>query len=201
MYESLACATIAHVALDRIRHGRRFLMLPESERQPTCRREFAVVAPITFEVRLQLLHPPLPIGMRRSAVLWAGMPEAPVEEHRDPFLRKDQVRTGSRHTRNGPIHPEAETASMQPSSHLHLEGCIPSRCVVHPAGNRCRAGAGWSVDRHRFSDIGIHRRNGDTSPPMAESAAPYPNGIGTASPIHLASLVRDGGRCGSVTKR
>ena len=64
---------------NRIRHRRRFLMLPESERQPACRREFTIVPPITFDVRPQLVNPPLPIRVRRCAVLWAGMPETPIE--------------------------------------------------------------------------------------------------------------------------
>ena len=37
--------------------------------------------------------------------------------------------------------------------------------------------------------------------PITDNAAAYPSGIGTASPIHLASFVRDGTPPASVTKR
>ena len=87
-------------------------MFPESEHKPTGIPEFAIVPPIAFDVRRELLKPPTSIGVRRSAVLWAGMPETPVEEHCDTFLWENQVRTGSRHTRNRAIHPKAQPPSM-----------------------------------------------------------------------------------------
>ena len=87
-------------------------MFPESEHKPTGSPEFVIVPSITFDVPRELLKPPIPIGVRRRAMYRTGMPEAAVKEHRDPFLRENQVRTGSRHTWNRAIHPKAQPASM-----------------------------------------------------------------------------------------
>ena len=61
-------------------------MFPESEYKPTCSPEFAIVPPITFNVRSELLKPPGPIGVRCRAMHRTRMPEAAVKEDRDTFL-------------------------------------------------------------------------------------------------------------------
>ena len=109
---SCRLAACANTALYRVHHGPEVLVFPESEHKPTGSPEFAIVPSITFDVRRQLLTPPIPIGVRCRAMYRTGMPEAAVKEHRDPLRRENQVRTGSRHARNGAIHPKTQPASM-----------------------------------------------------------------------------------------
>ena len=88
-------------------------MLPESKHEPTRRREFLIMPSIAFDVGCEFLDPPLPIGVRRRAVLRTGVPETAVEENRDTFRRKEYVRTSPRNPRYGAIHLKAQMVLLE----------------------------------------------------------------------------------------
>lgn len=126
-------AAFAYPALYRIRHESGILVFPESEHQPTCSPEFAIVPPIAFDVRRELLKPPTPVGVRCRAMHRTRMPEAAVEEDRDMFLRKDEIRTRLCHACDRAIHFEGKTTSEKQEANPHLNGRVTPTRVVHPA--------------------------------------------------------------------
>src|SRR5947199_9804608 len=57
---------------------------PEPDYPPTFRFERQRLPPVPLDVLTELLRPERNRGTRRGIVLWTPVPEAPIDEHRDP---------------------------------------------------------------------------------------------------------------------
>lgn len=66
-------------------------MLPHADNSPSELSESPVGVLVPSFVPLELPLPPLLVGRRSSAVLRAAVPEAPVDEHRQPLFREGDV--------------------------------------------------------------------------------------------------------------
>lgn len=90
---------------------------------------------VTFHVPPELLLPPLLVVARERRVLGAGMPEATVDEHRDPFLGEEDVGPAPGHTRQRGIHPEPVTSPMESATEQHLRLRVAAALTTHPAAH------------------------------------------------------------------
>ena len=61
------------------------LMLPYSDGNPPNLVELAIGITVAFNIGLDLVAPPAPIGLWPCAVEWTTMPKAPVDKDRHPF--------------------------------------------------------------------------------------------------------------------
>src|ERR1700691_4442196 len=68
------------------------LVLPEPDHGPARRAERGVGGPVALHIAAQLRFPVPGIGRWLAAVLRAAVPEAPVDEHRDPLGCEHDVR-------------------------------------------------------------------------------------------------------------
>jgi len=73
------------------RHDLRRLVLPEPQDGPADFVQCLVVATVTSDVAVELGLPPRAVGLRVRSVLWTPMPEAPVDEDRQPVSRECDV--------------------------------------------------------------------------------------------------------------
>lgn len=107
---------------------------------------------ITLDVASKLGRPPGAVGSRRSLVLRAPMPEAPVDEHGDFRSREKKIGTSARHAGEGGIHPVSQPPSVQfpPEEELGcgvsspLPGHASGGCGVDRRQGKRRAGHGVS---------------------------------------------------------
>lgn len=96
-------------------HGRfaRILVFPDMYRLPSELRQLVILASITSDVLLKLASPPSRVVLRSGSMLRATVPEATVDEHRDPSSSKGHI-GGSRHTPQVHPVPEAELVQLTP---------------------------------------------------------------------------------------
>jgi len=87
-------------------------MLPNPQNEPACRLELRVMQPVPRHVGFELDPPPIRVGLWQSRVLRTRMPEAPVHEDRDPFLREDEVRSALRDTWQRHIQPVTQASAV-----------------------------------------------------------------------------------------
>lgn len=98
--------------LDRRSRFARILVLPDPDHEPARRGEPAVAVAAGDATELQT--PPLGVGLGQMGVFRAGVPEAPVDEHRDPRAAQQDVGTPTAITaRHGPVDDEPHTAPVQ----------------------------------------------------------------------------------------
>jgi hypothetical protein len=92
---------------------------------PAHRLKLLVFFPVSGNVALKLLLPPLPVVLRQNAMVRAGVPETAI--HEDRYLGRGERKI--RATRQQwEIDPEAETATMQLTADEHFG---PSRRPPH----------------------------------------------------------------------
>jgi hypothetical protein len=68
------------------------VVLPEAEHLPPGRHQSRVGVAVTRDVAEDLLPPPNRVDLRPRYVHWAGVPEAPVDEDRDPCADEREIR-------------------------------------------------------------------------------------------------------------
>jgi hypothetical protein len=88
-------------------------VFPDPNHGPAVPGETLVGLVIPFDIPRELLRPPRRICAREGRVLWARMPEAPVHEHRQAFLREHDVRPPASVEAEWLLHPEAESAAVE----------------------------------------------------------------------------------------
>jgi hypothetical protein len=118
------------------------LVLPNAQNFPAAQGECRFGAQIARDIRLQLRLPICPVGPRQGSVLWAPVPEAPVDEDRDTIAREDNV--GSRSDpgfHNGVVDPKPSTTRVK-------------LAAKKPLGKRVAA----TVGSHRRACCGVRRR-------------------------------------------
>jgi hypothetical protein len=89
------------------------LVLPHPNHDPSRLSQGKVLLAVTLHVSLQLGRPPLSVAARRTKVLGALMPEAPVDEDRHARTSEDNIRPAPNTRQRLNVLAEAETAGMQ----------------------------------------------------------------------------------------
>ena len=115
------------------------LVLPEPQYRPARVAQLGVVSLIPRAVPLQLRHPPHSVGPWPGAVCGTPMPEAAVDEHRQPETREKHV-----HATGDTLWPsvleEPETASVKGRPQPQLRCRIAAPVPLHRAAHRGRGG-------------------------------------------------------------
>jgi hypothetical protein len=66
-------------------------MLPDSDRDPPRLAKPSISVQVAPDVSVDLFRPVLDMGFWNTAMLWASVPKAPINEHRDSGGPKDEV--------------------------------------------------------------------------------------------------------------
>jgi hypothetical protein len=114
-------SSLAHELFKRLGRFDRILVLPNPDGEPARRGELRVGVTIATGDATKLQAPPAGVGLGEVAVLGAGVPEAPVDEHRDPRAAQQDVDTPTPvPTRHGPVDDKPQAASVQGTAQRHL---------------------------------------------------------------------------------
>jgi hypothetical protein len=94
--------------------GRGFgpLMLPDTHHRPSLRPKPPVSVAVATTVAGELGGPELGVRLRVGGVLWAGVPEAAIDEHSNSLTREDDVGPSASVELEGPVHPIPKAAAM-----------------------------------------------------------------------------------------
>lgn len=98
-----------------------------------------VVATVTSDVAVEPGLPPRAVGLRVRSVLWTSMPEAPVDEDRQPVSRECDVDATTKAGNGGVVLAEAVSARVQGAAKSALRRALPT-IADHdlPRGSRTR---------------------------------------------------------------
>jgi hypothetical protein len=107
------------------------LVLPEPEDRPAESSEVVVRLTVPRDVLRELLGPPAAVRHRGSPVLGAGVPEAPVDEHRQATPGERDVGASTSHPGQGQVHAKPKTSPVQLTPERHLGRSITSGLSGH----------------------------------------------------------------------
>jgi len=136
--------------LDAISDNDWILMLPGSHHDPSRLTQRGVVAPVTGNVRIELGPPPIGIRLRSHCVFRTAVPEAAINEHRNPRTSQCNVRMSWKISH---VHSVPETSTVQLMPQSHFRSCSLSSETRHEATYR-RARC---LGPLRVSGLGSHR--------------------------------------------
>ena len=88
-------------------------MLPDMHDNPPDIPKLSVLAAISGNILVELRSPPLGVVLRRRAVVWAAVPEAPIYEYGDPRPRQRDVGGPWKGSEVNPV-PQAESVQRAP---------------------------------------------------------------------------------------
>lgn len=88
---TLRSADPADGCLDLVGRGRGMLVLPDAKNGPPVSLESSVNVPVTYDIRIELGRPIFRVAAGARPVVGTGMPEAAVDEHREPAPRERDV--------------------------------------------------------------------------------------------------------------
>jgi hypothetical protein len=77
-------SSVAHELFYRLGRFAGIFMVPDPDCEPARRGEMGVGVAVTTGDATELQTPPAGVGLGKMAVLGAGVPETPVDEHGDP---------------------------------------------------------------------------------------------------------------------
>ena len=123
-------------------------MLPHSDDRPSEILEAAVGSVVSLHVALELLLPPLGIGLGEGGVVRAAMPEAAIYEDGDPLTGKGDVGAGSTELGDVGVDSIAQPPPVQLPSDRHF-GFGPS--VADLAHTFRHGGGGGDHFGHRVT--------------------------------------------------
>jgi hypothetical protein len=83
--------SVSYELFDRLGRFDRILVLPNPDGEPTRRGELGVGIAVATSDATELQAPPAGVGLGEVAVLGAGVPEAPIDEHGDPRAAQQDV--------------------------------------------------------------------------------------------------------------
>jgi hypothetical protein len=125
-------------ALDLLSDVGRVFVFPCPDDEPSRLLEAYLGSTVTLDVGVELGAPPLGICLGRDRMLGTAVPEAAVDEDRDPGTGEGNIRT----SRKGPdVHLVAHSAAMQ----------LPAKCAFW-------LGPGRTEVRHELADGRARRR-------------------------------------------
>lgn len=113
------------------------LVLPHVHRLPPDNGQGGVRATVALRSCRQLGGPPLGVRLRRDEVNGAGVPEATVDEHRQPCPHEHNVGASGKVTAMQPI-ADASVVQGRPQGDLGLRvpGLLPRHEPAHRLGGR-----------------------------------------------------------------
>ena len=116
------------------------LVLPDPDSEPPCRRELSIGVPVATDDAVELQAPPAGVGLGQVAVLRARVPEAAVDEHRDPGTPKQDVDAPTTvPTRNRSVDDEPQAAPVESTAQSEFRtGAGSLGPLHHPPGGRRR---------------------------------------------------------------
>ena len=138
--ELVPASKLVDYTSDRIGGALRRLVLPDPNDGPTLRFESCVRIGVAAPVALDLRPPPLGVLLRPGAVLGAPVPEAPVDEDRNPKPGKGDVGAAPE-VRQGIVDPKAEPAAVEQRAKSGLCSGVPLSLRLH-ATQGIRRGSG-----------------------------------------------------------
>jgi len=99
-------------------------MLPDMHDNPPEIPKLSVFAAIPGNILVELRSPPLGVVLRRRAVVWTAVPEAPIYEYGDPRPRQRDI--------GGPwkgsdVNPVPQTGPVEFTPHGQLRSRVFSR--------------------------------------------------------------------------
>jgi hypothetical protein len=134
------CRKLVQLGLDTLGGILSARVLPEPKHGPARGEQILVSATIAFLIGRKLCLPPVSVCARGRSVQWARVPETPVDEHRQPCSRKDDVNSASI-AQNPSVDEEPTTTPVEFTSESHFD-----RRVLGPYS--CHACAGCGVHVH-----------------------------------------------------
>lgn len=118
----------AHRALDLISDLLRGFVLPDAHDLPPSHGQPAVSIGVPITIALDLGRPVSTVGTSSSAVFWASVPIAPVDEDGYLGTRKHQIRSSVQVRQWAGVHSVAESSSVDRPTDSDL-GCRVSSTV------------------------------------------------------------------------
>jgi hypothetical protein len=106
-----------------------FFVLPYPDDSPAQIGQTSIGVTVALKVGLDLRPPPLGVIFRPSPVGWAAMPEAAVDEDRNPLSGKDNIDRPTATLKQPNVHPKPEPAPVQGGAQRQLQR------VVAPPGH------------------------------------------------------------------
>jgi hypothetical protein len=158
-----ACRASAHGSpqlLDTVGYGPRWLMLPHVHNDPAHLLKLTVFLAITFYIPSEFGPPPVTVVLGQNAVLWTGMPEASVDENRDPCRgERDVGSSGKFPTINSK--PQASAVQLLPEQYFRAAG--GSWHPLHLSRHRSIEGRGSARSLQVGHCSSLKRRNAEYS--------------------------------------
>lgn len=106
-------------------------MLPDANDLPASSAKGGVVSTVSRDVARDLRVPVVAVRRRLGAVLGAGMPEAPINEHSDPTSPKDDVRTAPTVGLGSDIDAKAQTTAVESGTERSLRSRVDTSVSHH----------------------------------------------------------------------
>jgi len=110
------------LVLDAICDGRGIVVLPRADHAPALRRQDRLVPCVALPVREELPSPQLGVRLRQLHVFLAVVPEAAVDEDRDPGAGEHEVGADAAAAAHLPVDEEAAAAAVQLAAECEF-GC------------------------------------------------------------------------------
>ncbi len=111
------------------------VVLPEAEDRPSRFPQGSVRVPVPRDIGGDLLGPERLVRRGRRVVLRAAVPEAPVDEDRDPWPAENQVGRAPQARQRPRIHAVSQAESMDRRAQPELRSRIPAPVRLHGPAN------------------------------------------------------------------
>jgi len=111
-------------------------MLPNPHNLPSASGQSLIGIAIASSVGVDLVAPEFSIAFRPSAMLWATVPEAPIDEDSHFRPRENNVYTSMRKWRHHLVDAVSQAYCMEATSHPHLGGRVALASPRHPPPGR-----------------------------------------------------------------
>ncbi len=96
-------------------------MLPYANNPPAARLKLSGLLTIPRPIVADLLLPPKCVGLGCRKVLWASVPEAPINEDAHSFTGKNDVRSDPKRIHGSLVLAEAQACAKEAASQSNLD--------------------------------------------------------------------------------
>jgi hypothetical protein len=128
----LPTGSTSHQHCHGVRHNERVLVLPDLHYRPASCLKLPASGFIAIDVALQLLRPPLGVGLGFRSVFRAAMPETTMHEYGDLCRSEDEVSSPPASGQYRCIESVAQAHRMQGTSQRQLRLGIAAGLTLHP---------------------------------------------------------------------
>lgn len=126
------CPTV-QLVLDPVCDGRRVVVLPRADDAPALCHQDRLVPRVALPVREELPSPEVGVRLREMGVLLAVVPEAAVDEDRDPGAGEHEVGADAAPAAHRSVDEEPAAAAVELAAHCELGRGVPSAEAGHVA--------------------------------------------------------------------